>query len=117
MLELNDLMLLLGFCSVFTFFFSVIVALCLRWIMDRELFRRLASCEMTVKNSKMQDVKADKQGRMNLALLRIKELHDAKTPEWDIAKTVAVEYPDVAIPALQKAMELAKQMQLGGFDG
>jgi hypothetical protein len=59
---------------------------------------------------KGQDARRNRQTQVNLAMLRIKELHDAKTPPLDIAKQVIVEYPDVAFQALREAQKMAKEM-------
>lgn len=109
---MDEIVLLITVCAVFTFFFALVISLALRWLLDRHVLRRLESCEMTVKNARMQDVKLDKQQKVNLALLRMKELADAKTGWLEIGKTIAVEYPDVCIDALRKGEKLAKELGL-----
>jgi len=59
---------------------------------------------------KSGDAKNNKKTQVNLALLRIKELHEAKTAPLDIAKVIVVEYPDVAFQALREAQKYAKEM-------
>lgn len=63
-----------------------------------------------------QDAKHNRKTQVNLAMLRIKELHDAKTPELEIAKTIAIEYPDVAFQAIREAQKLAKEMGITGAE-
>ena len=61
---------------------------------------------------KSGDAKHNRRTQVNLALLRIKELNDAKTPLQEIAKTIVVEYPDVAFQAFREAQKFAKQANL-----
>jgi len=60
--------------------------------------------------AKGRGIVSDRKTETNLAILRIKELHEAKTPPMQIATTIAVEYPDVAFQALRQAQKLAKEM-------
>ena len=57
-----------------------------------------------------RNVQADRNVQAKLALLRIRELHEAKTPPLEIARTVVMEYPDVAFQALRDLQKLAKEM-------
>ena len=107
MLELTDLILIVGFNIVLSFLFAVLFALVLRWLLDYKILERLRSCEMVVKNSKMQDVKLDKKQKMNLAILRAKELHEEGKKPIEIASAIAVEYPDVAFDAIRQLQKLA----------
>ena len=66
---------------------------------------------------KGKDVQNNRKTQVNLALLRIKELHDMKKPIPEIAKTIVVEYPDVAFQALRDAQKMAKQMGIEGAEG
>ncbi len=64
----------------------------------------------SARGQKGQSMNLDRKTQTNLAILRAKELHDAKTPPMQIATTIAVEYPDVAFQALRQAQKLAKEM-------
>lgn len=64
----------------------------------------------SVKSRLGVDARSNKKTQVNLALLRIKELHDAKKNPMEIAAIVAVEYPDVAFQALREAKKLAEEM-------
>lgn len=97
-----------------SFISGAVFALILRWIIDKKTLDLEKSAMFKEKNLRSQQVKLDKEQKTNLAVLRAKELHDEGKGVMEIAKTVAIEYPDVAFDALRKAEKLAKEMNLGG---
>ena len=52
----------------------------------------------------------DKQADLNLAVIRGQELHAKGMKPLEIAKTIGVEHPAVALDAIKKLMKLAKEM-------
>ena len=64
----------------------------------------------SVNGMKGQAARNDRKTQENLAMLRIKELHDQKMPPLKIAAQIVVEYPDVCWQALRNAQKMAKEM-------
>ena len=72
----------------------------------------MLSAVQTVRGERGLEARAEKKARLSEVFQRAAELHYAKTPTGEMLKTLAVEYPDVALEIPGFLMKMSKKLGL-----